>query len=60
MAQSESLPPVLTTMEVNGHNGKQSNLQFANNIVFVAAGVEQNMGDGYGIEPAADGAGRRQ
>ena len=60
MAQSESLPPVLTTLEVNGHNGKQSNLQFANDTAFAAAGEEKKMGDEYNTEPAADGAGRCQ
>ena len=60
MAQSESLPPLLTLLEVNGRAGKQSNLQFANDIAFAAAGEEKETGDEYGTEPAADGAGRRQ
>ena len=60
MAQSESLPPLLTLLEVNGRAGKQSNLQFANDIAFAAAGEEKKMGNEYGTEPAADGAGHRQ
>ena len=61
MAQSEYLPPLLTLLEVvNGRAGKQSNLQFANDIAFAAAGEEKMMGNEYGTEPAADGAGHRQ
>ena len=60
MAQSESLSPLLTLLEVNGRADKQSNLQFANDTAFAAAGEEKKMGDEYNTEPAADGAGRCQ
>ena len=59
MAQSESLSPLLTLLEVNGRADKQSNLQFANDTAFAAA-EEKKMGDEYNTEPAADGAGRCQ
>ena len=60
MAQSESLSPLLTLLEVNGRAGKQSNLQFANDTAFAAAGEEKKMGDEYDAGPAADRADRCQ